>query len=412
MANDRRDAIDVARVMALLIVVLGHLTLAVVDRHDGAVRGANILELHPGWAWVAAAAPMPIFFAAAGWANAHATLASAVPRIRTLVGVAAVVIASWTVGVLVAQVVAGDAGVVADGARIATQPAWFLAAYVPFAAAGGPLARWSAGRSPVITIGSLLVVLLLLDFARFGLNAPQWITWPGFYVAWAVPWIAGGWWRGLSLRGVAERKAGVVLFVGAVVAAVVLVRWFGYSPALIDAVPGKRSNTTPPTLYTAIAALAQVGALMVGARALDRAGKRWRKLWDRAGEAAVGIYLWHLSALALCGGAIALGMPVPERLTTAWWLTRPLWWAAVIGVALGFVLATDAVRGRLRKKSRSALTQPQPVVVVLFGVVLTAAGAGLVGLRGPRSAPLALWCTGLFVAAWLAFREQRVRATS
>lgn len=406
MTTDRRDAIDVARILALLIVVLGHLTLAVVDRHNGAVRGANLLELHPAWAFLAAAAPMPIFFAAAGWANATASLHSAVPRLRTLVGVAAVVITSWTVGVVLARVIAGDPGVVADGARIATQPAWFLAAYVPFAAAGGPLARFATSRSPLVTVGGPLAVMALLDFSRFGLNGPQWICWLGFYVAWAVPWLAGAWWREQSLRGFNERRTGALLVISALILGVVLVGRFGYAPALIDAVPGRRSNTTPPTLYTAVAALGQVGVFMLLARSLDSAGRRWRKLWDRAGEAAVGVYLWHLSALALCGGVVALGLAVPERLTTTWWLTRPLWWAAVIGIALLFVLATDAVRRRIRKP-RAEAPALLPVPVLLTGIVLTAAGAGLVGLKGPRSVPLALTCSALFLAAWFAMREQR-----
>jgi hypothetical protein len=82
----RREGIDVARILALLVVVLGHLLLAVVDRPGDEVRGANLLALHPGWALVAAAAPMPVFFAAGGWANATAAWSSAVPRLRTLVG--------------------------------------------------------------------------------------------------------------------------------------------------------------------------------------------------------------------------------------------------------------------------------------------------------------------------------------
>lgn len=411
MAIERRDAIDVARILALLVVVLGHLSLAVVDRHGGSVRGANLLELHPGWAWVAAVAPMPVFFAAAGWANAHTSLVAAAPRLRTLVGVATVVVVAWSAGVLIARAVAGEPGVVADGARIATQPAWFLAAYVPFAAAGAALGRLAATRSPVVTIGGCLVALGALDAARFVLDAPQWIAWPGFYLAWAVPWLAGAWWRHRYAEGFAETRVGVALAIGAAFLGAALVRWGGYAPALIDAVPGARSNTTPPTLYTAVAALAQVGVLLVAAPLLDRAGRRWHRLWRRAGEASVGVYLWHLSALALCSGVVALGLPVPERLTTTWWLTRPLWWAAVIALATGFVLATDVVRARLRRRDRASA--PPSRVAVFVGVAAAAAGAALVGLRGPRTVVLALECSALFVGAWVALgRRGSYRADS
>lgn len=397
--SGRRDAIDVARVLALLVVVVGHLTLAVVDRHGGTVRGANLLGLHPEWAWLAAAAPMPIFFAAAGWANARATPVSSAPRLRALVGAATVVVVVWSAAVVIAEAVAGDPGAVADGARIATQPVWFLAAYVPFAAAGRPLAE-AAARRPVLAIAGCLAVLAALDVARFGLGAPDALGWPGFFVAWGVAWLAGGWWRDRAGPAFPERRIGLVLAAAATVAAVALVHLAGYAPALIDAVHGARSNTTPPTLYTAVVGLAQVGVLLLVAGALDAAGRRWRRLWDRAGEAAVGVYLWHLTALALCGGVIALGLPVPERLTAAWWVTRPLWWAAVITLALGLVLATAAARSRSRR--RSAAPASPGLAGAVAGVVLAAVGAALVGLRGPRTPLLALECSALFVAAWVA----------
>jgi hypothetical protein len=399
MQSDRRDAIDVARVLALFVVVVGHLTVAVIDRDAGGVRGANLLTLHPGWAWIAAAAPMPVFFAAAGWANAEASVVSAAHRLRMLVGVAAVVVVSWSAFVLVAAAVAGEPGVVADGARIATQPVWFLAAYGPFAAAGHRLATVAA-RSPVAVIGGALALLALLDAARFGAGAPDWIGWPGFFVAWLVPWLVGGWWRDRAGRGLSEGRVGLALAAVATAGAVALVHTAGYSAALIDVVDGARSNTTPPSLYTAVAALAQVGVLMVAARSLDAAGRRWRRLWDRAGEAAVGVYLWHLTALALCAGVIALGVSVPDRLTAGWWVVRPLWWAAVLGVSIGLTAATAAVRHRLRRR-RGEPREPG-VLRAVAGVVLTGAAAGLVGLRGPRTAWLAIACSALFVLAWAA----------
>jgi hypothetical protein len=399
-----RDAIDVARALALFVVVLGHLLLAVIDRPDGEVRGANLLALHPGWAIVATLAPMPVFFAAAGWANATATPASAAARLRTLVGLGAVVVCAWSLAVLVATWIAGDPGVVADGGRIATQPLWFVAAYAPLAAAGGLLAR-SAATHPVRLIGGALALLAALDAARFGFGAPDWIGWPGFYLAWATPWLVGGWWRDRASAGsIDERRTGWLLAGVGGAGAAALVALAGYDPALIDAVEGARSNTTPPTLYTAVAALAQVGLLMAGAGALDRAGRRWRRLWDRAGEAAVGVYAWHLTALALCGAAVAAGFPVPERLTTLWWLTRPLWWGAVLALTLLFVLTTAAVRARLTR-GRSA-TSPLPAAQLLLGVFVSAGAGAIVGLRGPRSTALAITCAALFGGGWALLRPR------
>lgn len=323
-------------------------------------------------------------------------LASASPaRLRSLVGVAAVVVAVWAAAVGIAAVIADGAGVVGDGARLATQPLWFLAVYVPFAAAGRPLAR--LGREhPVAAVGGSLAVLAALDAARFAGDGPGWIGWLGFPLAWGVAWLAGGWWRDRWEAGrLDERRAGAGMLLGFGAAAALLVALAGYHPALIDAVDGERSNTTPPTLYTAVAGLAQVGALLLLARALDRAATRWRRVWDRAGEAAVGVYVWHLTALALVLALVAAGLPVPERLTGLWWATRPVWIVVVLVVTAALVGATGAVRARIRRP----IDRPAAVQAAL-GVALAAAGAAAVGLRGPRTPAWALACLLPLAAGW------------
>ncbi|MEI7548396.1 MAG: hypothetical protein WCK21_10105 [Actinomycetota bacterium] len=65
---------------------------------------------------------MPVFFAAAGWANATGTPVSSASRLRPLVGLAAVVVSMWSVAAGVEVLTTGHRGVVGDGARIATQP--------------------------------------------------------------------------------------------------------------------------------------------------------------------------------------------------------------------------------------------------------------------------------------------------
>jgi hypothetical protein len=398
----RRDAIDAARVLALLVVVLGHLVIAVIDRPEGDVRGANLLALYPGWAWLAAFAPMPIFFASAGWANATSTLTGATARLRTLVGLAAVLVGGWAAAVVVATTVTGEAGVVGDGARIATQPLWFLAAYLPFAAAGRRLGMVAAGHGGAI-IGTSLLLLAVLDVARFEFGAPGWIGWPGFFLAWGTMWIAGAWWRARAAdERFDERRTGLVIAVTGALGCVALVVFVGYQPALIDAVADARSNTTPPTLYTAVVGLAQIGFLLLAGRLLDGAWRRGRQLWDRAAATAVGIYIWHLTALALCAAAIAGGAPAPTRLTPLWWATRPLWWASVLSVTVVFVAFTAGVTKRRPRHHGASLPGTWRV---LAGVAIGAAGAGLVGIEGPRTVPIAVLCAVSFTEAWWLLRS-------
>lgn len=400
----RRDAIDVARTGALAVVVAGHLLLAVIDRGpDGQVRGANLLSLHPDLAWLSLIAPMPVFFAAAGWANSRGGLHTAAARLRPLVGLTTVVVALWYLPALVERTLSGGRGVVGDGARIATQPVWFLAAYLPFAASGQRLARWA--RRPVLAVGACLALLGVLDLLRFAAGVGDAIGWLGFLPAWGVPWLLGAWWR--STESAHERRVGWCLLAGAVATGWLLVGRGGYEPAFIDAVAGRRSNTTPPTLFTAVAAMGQVGALLVVARWLDRLGHAYRNVLRRARAAAVGVYLWHLSALALCAGVVALGVPLPERLTARWWLLRPVWWTAVLAVTAVLVAATARARAALAERTRSH--PPRGDLPVAVGVAAAAAGAAAVGLRGPASVPLAVGSAAALVIGWWLLPGPEVR---
>ncbi|MEY4230619.1 MAG: hypothetical protein RLZZ362_1468, partial [Actinomycetota bacterium] len=83
------------------MVVAGHLVLAVIDRPDGEVRGANLVLFRPGLAFLTVIAPMPVFFAAGGYANASATLMDSARRLRVLAAVGAAVVGSWSAAVVV-----------------------------------------------------------------------------------------------------------------------------------------------------------------------------------------------------------------------------------------------------------------------------------------------------------------------
>jgi hypothetical protein len=403
----RRGAIDVARIGALGVVVLGHLLMAVIDRGpDGELRGANLLALRPGWSWLGVLSPMPVFFAAAGWANRGSRWRDVVPRLGALVGFAAVVVAAWSTLVVVTVAALGDPGVVGDGARIATQPFWFLAAYVPLLVAGPLVDRLA--QHPLATTAAVLVVVAVTDLARFGMGWSSLVGWPGFFLVWGLPWVLGAWWRARCERGAfAERRVGAALMVVGLAGALLLVHRGGYAPSLIDVVSSRRSNSTPPTLYTAVVAVTQVGVLMVGASALDRLAQRWPGLWRRAGTAAVGVYALHLSALALCAAVIAAGVPVPTRLSADFWWTRPLWVGVVLGVTGALVALATFVQRRLRSPSRTAGADVGPVRMAV-AVALTVVGAATVGLEGPRTSGWAVLCTGALLGGWMSLRQPRV----
>ena len=389
-----------ARSLALFAVVLGHLVLAVIDRDpSGSLRGDNLIALYPHLSWLTLIAPMPIFFAAGGWANATATARSSAARLRTLMGLGAVVVTIWSGASIIELLIVGQGSTLADGARIATQPLWFLTAYIPFAAYGKRIAVLAT--RPIITVGIALVALTAIDIARFGFDANDKWGWPSFFLAWSIPWIIGSWWRRAShSQSFNERRVGCALFITGVTAAIMLVKTAHYYPALIDAVPNKRSNTTPPTLFTAVAAIGQTGVLMMNATPLDSVARRWRSLINALGTVSIAVYMWHLSALALCAGLIALGAPSPTRLSTAWWLTRPLWFALVIAITAMLASATSFTR----KKLQSRASKPHVAETFHAGVALAILGAGIVGLYGPRTLPGASIAIAAFIGSWWCLR--------
>jgi hypothetical protein len=139
---------------------------------------------------------------------------------------------------------------------------------------------------------------------------------------------------------------------------------------------------------------------MMCAASLDSAAQQWRSLINRMGSASIAVYVWHLSALALCSGIIALGAPTPTRLTPLWWLTRPLWFAGVLGVTALLAMATSSVRTQLR-------TRPQHTHhcrTIEIGVALAVIGAGIIGLYGPRTLPGATLATIAFIGSWWCLR--------
>lgn len=128
---------------------------------------------------------------------------------------------------------------------------------------------------------------------------------------------------------------------------------------------------------------------------------RERGVFDRAGEASVAVYVWHLTSLALCAAVIAAGLWAPPRFSTGWWLTRPLWIAAVLGVT--GLLAGATALGRRRSHDEIVPRSPSTARIAI-GLVAATVGAGVVGLLGPRTLPSATLAAVAFLTGWWCLR--------
>lgn len=399
--RSRRGAIDIARSSALVFVVIAHLVMVVLDRApDGELRGVNLFELYPRFEWLTMLSPMPLFFVASGWANAGGNRVSRTRRATVLVALATVVAVGWCIAAIAERLVTGANGIVSDGSRIATQPLWFLTAWVPFTVFAGLLDRMA--RRIVPAVASCLTIMVVTDAVRFAGGAPRWVGYPGFFAAWAVPWLMGSWWRRRHESSqLGERRTGLGIATMSTIVAGLLVVRFGYHAALIDAVPGHRSNTTPPTLFTAVASLIQVGLFMIAARRLDMLAIRRERAIRSLDAIAPGLYVWHLTALSLCGAALAAGLWAPRRLSTGWWLSRPLWFLAIVGLSIVLSLATRKALAPMQSSPVTADLRGRRIVGV--ATISAAVAFGLTGLFGPDTTGMAVAIAGLCIAASTAF---------
>lgn len=389
----RDRAIDVVRAASLVVVVLLHGLMAGIWVEGGQIRIVNAVE---GQDWFAPVSwfvqVMPLFFLAGGVAAAtqwrrvrpRGTTAwqFAAGRVRRLALPAAVAFGVIAAVLTVAALAGTSADLLADiGWRLA-QPMWFLAVYVG-ASALVPLLHRAHERAPWLTLGLLAAAAFGVDMAGMASGASAlgilnlafvWLAMQQLGFFWA-----DGWFRSLT----PERLiAGVVGCVGALAVLVGM----GYSPDMYV-------NLNPPTVALVVLGAAQT--LVVAAlaprltRALDRSAAL-SAVVDAIGARSMSIYLWHMSALVM----VALGMlwidaSFPTPLTVDWWITRPLWLAAVTAAVVPLALVAGRLEARrtapraeerARTVAAVVVATASVCVVLLSGFALWGAWAGAMGV--------------------------------
>ena len=160
--------------------------------------------------------------------------------------------------------------------------------------------------------------------------------------------------------------------------------------------------------YARTSSLEQAAGLEAQTRDLKHLGceKIFQEQVSAVGERAMTVYLWHMPVLvALAGLGIAAnaihGVPLPEPLSPAWWVTRPLWLAAGAAAVVPVVLVLARFeRGRRTGRQGSHATVPTARVAVATTTVDAVAGVAgvavlLVAGFGPLPAVVALVLLGI-----------------
>lgn len=407
---DRNRVVDFLRVLAILVVVLGHWLLAAVVVRDGVLVPDAVLNLatwsHP-LTWVFQV--MPVFFLVGGYANARSwrsarASAAGYPawlraRIRRLVTPVVPLLVTWLVLVTIGYAAHVPWSALRTASQVALVPTWFLAAYVlVVAVAPGTLWLWERFGWATVAVGLLLGGAV--DAVSIGRDDLL-VGFANYLVVWATVHQLGYALLDHRLDGPARRATLAALGLAGLVA---LVR-FGPYPVSIIGVDGAGLNNSYPTRVTlAFLGMFQAGVLLLAERRLETWLHR-----DRPWKATVlvsarimTLYLWHLTAMVLVIGVGVLlggfGLHA-EPLSALWWATRPLWYAVLVVVTLGLV----AVYGRFERpvveprsarpvrparpaarRSSPSVWQPLAATALACGGLGVMAAQGVVGPAGVR----------------------------
>ena len=331
----RELSADAYRVLAAVLVVVGHWLAASVSFRDGGFGNDNPLVGLPwtqGLTWIFQV--VPVFFLVGGYASAASWRrwcdeggGSGADWVRRRLGAVLGPTSAYVAVVLVVAAVLAWARV--DGAQLGfatwavAMHLWFIPVYLIVVsltpAAVAAHRRWGLGVP-----AALAIAVAAVDAVALGGRVHQ-LGWANYVLCWAAVYQLGIAWHGGALR--AWRP--VLLAATAAVALTLLVGPGPYPVSMVGVAGAHIQNTSPPTVAMLTFAAAQAGLLIAAAPALTHwlRRSRWRQALAVASKNVMALYLWHMVpviVVALIGYPNGL-LPQPELGTSAWWLFRAAW---------------------------------------------------------------------------------------
>jgi hypothetical protein len=261
--------------------------------------------------------------------------------------------------------------------QVALVPTWFLAAYVVVVTLA-PVGLWIWDRWGWWSILAGVALAGLCDFLSIAANVIP-TGFLNYVFVWGTVHQIGFAWLDGALDGLPKRA--LMAAVG-ILGTLLLVGLGPYPVAMVGLDTTEITNSYPPRVTLAFLGMFQSGLALMLEGPLRRMASKPPVWTVVVGVSAriMTIYLWHLTAmvmvigLSLLAGGFGLGI---TPLTTAWWLTRPIWFL-VLGIAtIGLV----AVFGRFENPVED--TRPDPAwwrpVLAVVGIC---AGLGLLAAIG------------------------------
>ena len=410
--SERNHLIDLARIVSVLVVVVFHTLLWVVAVPDGRLE---IYPWAPGPVWWALSwifTIVPVFFVAAGYANAVVVdkwRASGAPystflvlRGGRLLGPMTFFFAAFTL----VGTIAAWAGWPVEAAMLSRQFAqlfWFAVVYQLLLAAS-PLAVWLHDRFGGWAMLPLLLASIVVDVSvrSSGELSLQWLNlafvWPLAH-QWGIAYHRG-WFRGWRMGAL------LALLVSCVVVIAGLVFGLGYPPAAPAWADVLVANLLPPTCAIVVLGLAQAVVLAM----LERAGVAARlnagtqQVVRVANALLLTVYLWQIPAILIGAGALA-------GLSLLWAAAAPVLLnrLVVVALVLAIVVATVPWLARVELKlipESGELATPRGLAEVAYG--LFCAGTFAIWQLGAVLHPSAAWSAAgvvLFIIGVVALRR-------
>jgi hypothetical protein len=389
----RDRAVDVVRLLALVVVVFGHCALLLATLDSGGLRVGNLLGELPSIApvtWIVQV--MPLFFLAGGaasaygWHTGRACGAWLFGRMQRLCRPVFWYLAAWTVGLVVARVILGAEAAASLG-RECVALLWFLGVYLVTLAFVPAVMRLRSGRGFVAVIVSLLAGAAVLDGVRLAVGMPMAAV-ANFLFVWLIPVVIG---VAYARRMITMRIAALTA-VGTIIAQVVLAAVGPYDLSLVVTGTDRMSNVSPPTVLLALQCIWMSCAFVSCAGAIRRWAERprvWRVVAIGNGG-AMTLYLWHIPAIALATFAMnAVGLDAYDVHAQSFWYVLALR-AVVFAVimAIAFRLLSPLEHRRLPwwdapvRAAGAWSTATGVLVCAAGGALLLLAKQGLTGIAG------------------------------
>jgi hypothetical protein len=392
--ESRDRYVDFLRAASIVVVMLGHWSMAVVARRNGSWEVGNLLTYVNGaWLLTWIFQVMPVFFFVGGFSN-MVTLDAferrgadfaefALSRTWRLLKPVLVLLAIWVPVVIPLQATrAVDETILRPATTVVTQPLWFIGIYLIVTAMAPPM-RHLHRRFGMAVPFALITAACVVDLLRFGAGVGG-IGYFNFAFVWLFAHQLGYFYA----DGTLARLPSPMLLAGVSggLAALVLLTRFGPYPLSMVGLPGESiSNMNPPTVCLVALTVWQVSMLGLLRRPVSQWLRRPR-VWGSviaANAMIMTMFLWHLTALMLVAIAVLpLGFPQPTVNSTGWWLLRPVWLAILCAVTALFVL----LLGRFERPGPSAKSQggssPAAAVAVAF-VIVGICGFAVSGLVDP-----------------------------